>query len=264
VCRKFDVQGIISLFDPDVYKLSANRSAFIGANIVPVFPELRAVTIAHDKFETSRFLSSIGIPTPLTASTLEEAECFLKTGAFCFPLIVKPRFGFGCQNTFLSHNKTQLKAFASYAPDMVVQQFIDGDEINIDGLGDMMCRPLAIVPWRKLRSRGGETDYAVTIDCPELMELGKRLIREIGIIGPFDCDFIRGGDGVISVLDINLRFAGGYPVSHLAGANFPEMITQMILGLEPKGRMDKYERGIAMIKDIRIKKLENNKLENLH
>lgn len=39
-----------------------------------------------------------------------------------------------------------------------------------------------------------------------------------------DCDVLVTGGGRISVLELNPRFGGGYPYSHVAGANIPAAI----------------------------------------
>jgi gamma-F420-2:alpha-L-glutamate ligase len=50
----------------------------------------RAVALARDKLETSRFLTSHGYPTPETLSLADAAR---QVDSLTFPLVVKPRFG---------------------------------------------------------------------------------------------------------------------------------------------------------------------------
>lgn len=252
VCRSHDVSGLISFFDPDVHKLSAHRSEFIKNGVVPIIPEHYASKIAFDKLETWRYLNCKGIAVPLTSDSLEQTFTWLRSGQFSFPLVVKPRFGYGSANTFIAKEYKELQVFFRYASNMIVQQYIDAEPLNVDGLGDLLSRPISVVPWRKLLSRLGETERSITIKCPELIALAEKLIREVGIIGPFDADFFRESDGKLWVLEINPRFGGGYPVSHLAGANFPEIITRMIRGEIVEPYTNSYRVGVSMMKKLQI------------
>ena len=72
----------------------------------------------------------------------------------------------------------------------------------------------------KLRMRAGQTDRATTVDHPRLEAVGALIGRRLGHRGIMDCDAFVDGDDVW-VIDLNPRFGGGYPFSHLAGANLP-------------------------------------------
>lgn len=252
LCRKHQISAVLSMFDPDVHKLSTHRKEFIQAGVVPFFPEHRASVIAFDKLETWRHLTSLNINVPLTTDSLSQARAWLQSAQFRFPLVVKPRFGFGSHNTFIARNEAELEVFYAYAPDMIIQQFMDAEALNVDGLGDLAAQPVSIVPWRKLLSRHGETERSITIECPELVALAERLIREVGLIGPFDADFFRDEAGKLWVLELNPRFGGGYPVSHLAGAMFPELIVRLVQGQTIPKTQDQYQRGVTMMKKLAI------------
>jgi len=58
----------------------------------------------------------------------------------------------------------------------------------------------------------------------------------------------------IMVLEMNPRFGGGYPNSHLAGANFPAMILQMVRGESVQQTLGNYQSGIMMMKSYQILK----------
>lgn len=249
-CRRLEVAGLLSLFDPDVHKLSAHRGELVAAGVLPFIPERRASEIAFDKLETWRFLSDRGIAIPLTTGSLVQSFEWIASGLLMFPLIVKPRFGFGGANTFLAHDSKQLEVFHGYATDMIIQQFVEGEHFCIDGLGDTNARPVCVVPWRRLLTRNGETERAETIESPELIALGERLIHEVGIIGPLDVDFIRDVDGKLWVLELNPRFGGGYPVSHIAGANFPQLIARMLFGGTIESHSGFHRSGVTMMKRL--------------
>lgn len=247
-CVHYEVGGLLSLFDPDVCRLAPHRATLREHGVTAVLPEARAATVAFDKLEAFHVFSGLGIATPRTVSRLEDAHAGLDAGVLAFPLVVKPRFGFGSAETYVARNRAELDVFFHRAPDMLVQQFLDAEALNVDGLGDLDARPVAVVPWRKWLSTLGETERAETIECPELVALAESLVESLGIIGPFDGDFFRDADGSLSVLELNLRFGGGYPVSHMAGADFPRRIVGMIRGEATQAPVTPYRRGVTMMK----------------
>jgi len=251
-CRRYDVKGLLSFFDPDVFALSSHLTEFHAIGVVPVVPNYKAAIIAYDKLQTFSYLRDHSFLVPETTSEEGVALEWLKSGRFQFPLVVKPRCGYGSINTFVANTTNELNAFYSYGKDMIIQQFVTGEAFNVDGLGSLEGMPLVIVPWKKLLSRHGETERSVTVNFPELEELGAKLIEQVGIVGPFDGDFFVTNEGAICVLELNLRFGGGYPVSHLAGANFPELILRMIEGGEVIPVRGQHKVGVTMMKRLQV------------
>jgi carbamoyl-phosphate synthase large subunit len=84
-----------------------------------------------------------------------------------------------------------------------------------------------------------------------LTAVGKRLADALGHAGPLDADLFLW-NGKVHVLEVNLRFGGGYPTSHLAGAGFPKAIIRMIRGEEHGLRQGDYRAGVAMMKELHI------------
>ncbi len=77
--------------------------------------------------------------------------------------------------------------------------------------------------WRKLISRNGETELAVTVRRQELIDLGLRLAERLAMAGPCNADLI-DRNGELFLVEFKMRCGGGYPVLQLAGAGFPELL----------------------------------------
>ena len=100
-----------------------------------------------------------------------------------------------------------------------------------------------LAPWvkQKLAMRAGETDKAITVDLPEVREIGAAIGRNLKHIGNLDVDIMQRANGDYCVLELNPRFGGGYPFSYEAGVNMPLAIVKWLKGesvdsaiLEPK------------------------------
>ena len=90
-----------------------------------------------------------------------------------------------------------------------------------------------IVPKKKILMRSGETDKAKIVISKIFEIFSKRLSRELGHIGNLDCDIILSNNKIY-LLDLNPRFGGGYPFTHLAGLNYINAILKMALNKEFK------------------------------
>ncbi len=251
-CRRHEIGGLISFYDPDVVALAAHREAFEAIGVGAILPTQASAETAFDKWMAFLTLREAGLPVPETAICLGSALEKLGSGLLRFPLVVKPRRGFGGANVFVARTLEQMEAFFGYAEDMLVQSFVPGEEYNIDALADLEGRVLNVVAWRKHLSRQGETEHAVTVEDEELIGLGVRLAQAVGCIGPMDVDFVRGPGGETTILDVNLRFGGGYPVSHLAGADFPGAIIRLLRGEEVHPHIGTYRRGVSLLKGVSV------------
>jgi carbamoyl-phosphate synthase large subunit len=247
-CKTHEIGGLLSFFDPDVVVLSGHLDELKAAGVVPMIPAANAARTCFDKWLSFQTLRDAGFSVPNTTIEVEEAL----GGGFGFPMIVKPRTGYGSANVFVAHNDAQLESFFSYAPGMLIQEFVDGDAYDVDVLAGLDQRVLHVVAWRKYLSRLGETEHAVTVEDRELVDIGRRLAETVGLVGPMDVDLFRTGDGAVHVIELNLRFGGGYPVSHLAGADFPAMIVEIFRGGHPEPRIGQYTRDMCLLKGLRV------------
>ncbi|MGH9162819.1 MAG: ATP-grasp domain-containing protein [Vicinamibacteraceae bacterium] len=244
LCEREQIDALLSFSDPDVYRLSQVRPLLESRGVVPLIPAPEVAEIAYDKYHTFQFLSANGIVTPRTALTMADAR------DFAFPVYVKPRRGSGSRDTFLARDQRELDAFFNYAPDMIIQERASGDEFDIEGCGNLDGVPLALCTWRKLQSRHGETEAAQTFRDPAVLDFAVRLARLLRVAGPMDIDLIRADDAFI-VLEVNARFGGGYPVSHLAGADFPRILVDVIKGKCPALDLS-FAADVVMMKQLEI------------
>jgi len=251
-CKRYEARALFSFYDPDVARLAPEVSTFTEIGVSAFIPGENAAIIGFDKWRTFQVLREAGFLVPDTWIDLDLAIEALSIGKLSFPVIVKPREGFGSANTFMARNELQLRAFFSVSQRMLIQQFIEGETFDVETFSDLSGQVLQVVVWRKWMSRLGETEQASTVLDPELLDIGKRLAEAVGNVGPMDADLFRTADGRVWVLELNLRFGGGYPVSHLAGAGFPELAIAIARGESPAPRIGQYKPGVSMLKSLQI------------
>lgn len=251
VCRAERIDALLSFLDLDVDLIARNRDAFIAAGVTPVVPDAEASRTCLDKLETDRFLRRNGIGSPLTFGSLADALAALRDGTLRLPVIVKPRFGFASRHLFTANTEEQLRVLFDYAPDMLVQERVRGQEHSLDVLNDLQRRTVSVILKRKVLMRAGETDQSETVRHAGALAVGERLGAALGHVGPLDVDLFIDGE-TVTVLELNPRFGGAYPGSHLAGADFPRRIVAMLRGQPLEPQIGTHAVGVRMLKDYAI------------
>ncbi len=229
LCRRESIDMLVPLIDPELEVLARQRQRFFDAGTMVVVSPPATVDIGCDKYLTYQLGKERDIPVPETVLTVQEAERLLAEGRFTWPLVVKPRRGSASANITFCRSLAELRTAFESCPLPMIQEFLAGDEYGYDLFGDREYRLISVYCKKKLQMRAGETDKAVSTDDPQLLDLGRRLAQNLQIFGPLDADVKLGPDGP-KLLEINPRFGGGYPCSHLCGADFPGKLVAMCRG----------------------------------
>lgn len=241
-CKKYRIDILISLFDIDLLVLSKNKDKFEEIGTKVIVSDESVIDICNDKWKTYVFLKTNGFNVPKTFSSINDVKHALAVGEISYPVIIKPRFGCGSisvskawDNDDLSYlskkgNRDVSNSYlkyesADFEEKLIYQECLDGQEYGADIINDLDGNFKSIIIRQKLAMRAGETDIAKLVEEPlieyELERLGK-LTRHISNM---DCDiFLVNGSPYI--LEMNARFGGGYPFSHMGGCNLPLAIVK--------------------------------------
>ncbi|MHA6612408.1 ATP-grasp domain-containing protein [Photobacterium damselae] len=246
-CIKNKIDIIISLFDIDLPILSKNIDIFKDNGIRVVISSSEVIDICNDKWLTYQILIDNKINTPKTFIDKELAINEIEFGTLQYPVILKPRWGMGSIGIYKADNINELEIFynkikneilSSYLKyesaesidySILIQQCIKGKEYGIEVINDLDANYVNTLCKVKLAMRSGETDQAMTVNDQSLITIGKQLSETLGHIANLDVDCLEE-NGEFYVLEMNARFGGQYPFSHLAGANLPLQIIEWCKG----------------------------------
>jgi carbamoyl-phosphate synthase large subunit len=242
VIERHDIDAVLALSDLDLAVLPALRPELERRGVVALFPDTRRATISLDKLETARFLTGSGLVTP---PTTDEFAVALAWGP---PWFVKPRHGSASVGATAVDAEDDLHQVLTGRADMIAQPLVEGPEVNVEVCCDLAGQPVRACVWRKHESRRGETLRAETIRHDAALAAGLELARALGAPGPIDIDMILVHDRPV-VIEINARFGGGYPVSHLAGAGFIRALIDMAAGRTVLPDYA-YRTGLVMMKEL--------------
>lgn len=269
IVKENNINAIISLNDLELPILSANKNELEALGAKVIVADSRAIDISFDKWETVRFLESIGLKSPKTFLTLSTAKTALELGELSFPLVIKPRWGSASIGIDFPEDMQELElAFklqtlrlkrtilAKASEDkaetaILIQEKIPGKEYGIDVLNDFKGNYVGTFVREKILMRSGETDKAISIIDKRFEEVGRIIGENLKHIGNLDCDvFEYNGD--LYVLELNPRFGGGYPFSHEAGVNIPAIYLEWLKGETDVSHLINYTAGIMHSKCDRL------------
>ena len=175
----------------------------------------------------------------------------IKEGDLKLPLLLKPRKGSAGIGIKKVYNVKELQNEFDNKKDVIIQEFIKGDEYGADVFNNSKLIPVAIFVKKKIKMRAGETDKAISVYDEKMIEFIRDVAKKLGFYGPADIDLFKRNNEY-SITDINPRFGGGYPLSHALGADFPSKIISLINKGKLQAKYSGYPENVLMMKQYEI------------
>lgn len=227
-------------------------------DIVIPFTEYSATILSHHKKELSKYAKLIvndqktfdyaqdknnvmkacmenGLPCPMTIFNAQSLDDILTSG-IKFPIILKPRHGFGSHGFHKIETKEELshciKKFGINVSEMVVQECLPSDSLVMSD--NMFIDKNGVVQSSFLYGcarvypiDGGSGVLNYTFNRPEIHETCKKLIKSLKLHGPIGVDMmIDPRDDTAKVIEVNLRPLACSKIGFLAGVNTAQQIME--------------------------------------
>lgn len=257
ICKNEHIKGVLSLIDPELSLLAKNEELFteIGVKIIGSSYELCEMTL--DKYEMFKWLKEHNY---LCAKSYVDKMQFYQdvdAGEIEYPVFVKPVRGSASISISKVNNKKTVDLLFANEDNLMIQEFLDGQEIGADVYIDMITGEIvSIFLKKKLRMRAGETDKSVSFKDETLFKLIEKFAKECGFRGQIDID-IFDIDGKYYISEVNPRFGGGYPHAYESGCNHMKLIVNNLEGIANESNVGNYEEDVYMMKYNELKVLKN-------
>ena len=259
ICRKEQVTGVLSLIDPELSLLALHEEEFhaLGVTVIGSFYDLCERTL--DKWQMFCWLKEHGYAC---AESYIDREAFygdVRAGKINYPVFVKPIRGSASIAISKVQDQETVDLLFEHADDLMIQEYLKGQEIGADCYIDMISGELiSVFTKKKLVMRAGETDKSISFKDTELFALIERFVKEAGFRGQIDIDIFEC-EGKYYISEVNPRFGGGYPHAYEAGANYMKYIVNNLQGKVNEPQIGEYESGVIMMKysEIMIRREEN-------
>ena len=257
ICRKEQIDGVLSLIDPELLLLAENRDRFAAAGVTVIGSDAEQCRRSFDKMEMYRWLAGHGYLC--ARSYTDKAEFFTdaEKGIVTYPVFVKPVCGSASISINKAKDRQTVEFLMDHSEDMMIQEYLHGQEIGADVYIDMISGQIvSIFTKKKLLMRAGETDKAVSFKDEKLFALIEKFVKESGFRGQIDIDIFEI-DGEYYISEVNPRFGGGYPHAYESGADHMTLILENLEGRAVTPCIGNYREGVVMMKYNELKVLED-------
>lgn len=256
ICRKENIQGALSLIDPELSLLAANKARFEAVGTMIVGSDYVCCERALDKMEMYHWLTAHGYNGARSYTDIPAFLSDATSDPLSYPVFVKPVRGSASIAISKVEDAQTLELLFSHHDGLMIQEYLHGQEIGADVYIDMISgEVVSIFTKNKLLMRAGETDKAVSFKDEVLFALIKRFAEESGFRGQIDIDLFKVGDQYY-ISEVNPRFGGGYPHAYECGVDHMTLILNNLNGKVNVPAIGNYEEGIVMMKynEIQLKK----------
>lgn len=257
ICRKESVDAVLSLIDPELSLLAQHRKTFEELGVTVVGSSYELCEMCLNKWDMYRWLSDHGYRCARTFADKEAFFAAVEAGEITYPVFVKPICGSASIAISKVYDKETVENLFAHHEGLMVQEFLNGQEIGADVYIDMLSgEVVSIFTKKKIVMRAGETDKAVSFKDPVLFDLIEKFATEAGFIGQIDID-IFDIDGEYYISEVNPRFGGGYPHAYESGCDHMTLIQNNIHGAANEKHIGAYDEGIYMMKynEVAIRRL---------
>lgn len=256
ICKTERITGVLSLIDPELSLISENREKFddVGTTVIESSYELCEMSL--DKMAMYNWLTKHGYKCAKSYLDKDEFFADVEAGMITYPVFVKPYKGSASISISKVYDKETVELLFAHEDDLMIQEFLDGQEIGADVYIDMISgNVVSIFTKKKIKMRAGETDKAVSFKDEKLFDLIKMFVSEVGYRAQIDID-IFDIDGEYYISEVNPRFGGGYPHAYESGANHMRLIVNNLAGKSNECVVGQYEEGTYMMKynEVVVKK----------
>jgi len=223
ICIDNHIGLIIPTIDTELLILVKNISRLQNEGISTVISDITIIENCRDKRKIHQFFDNLGL-----RRATDIAQPFTQ-----FPIFVKPYDGSRSQGIYIINNELELTSeILSNKKNLFLEYFDNKEykEYTVDLYYNKASELISVIPRERIFVRDGEVNKGCTRKN-EIVGHIKRIMPCIkGMRGCITLQvFMHTVTKEVIGIEINPRFGGGYPLSYLAGANFPKWIIEEYL-----------------------------------
>lgn len=194
-------------------------------------PPLDMIELANDKSRLIPFAESIGVPVPETTFLKDGESIEELADRIRLPAVIKlPRgemLGLSPDERYKIVRTREdfvssYSKFHSLDPEVLVQQYIEGDGYGVSAVFGKNNEPLEIFCHHRIReypSSGGPSSFCESADLPELAKHAINLLRALHWEGVAMVEFKGSPETGFYLMEINPRFWGSSALAPNSGCN---------------------------------------------
>ena len=242
LCREQGVGIVVPTIDTELMVLAAQKERFAQEDIHVIVGDEAFVGVCRDKRLTGDFFAAHDIRVPRPIDKHHPT----------FPLFAKPYDGSLSTNLHFITKPEELTDDILRDDKLLFMEYIDRKvykEYTVDMYFGRDHEVKSIVPRERIEIRAGEINKGRTAKNAIVPYLKERLAHIDGCVGCICMQlFFHPDTRDIVGIEVNPRFGGGYPLTYMSGANYPELLIREYLLGESVAYSDSWTDGKLMLR----------------
>lgn len=200
------VDAFLPISEPEIDVLNERRAEIESQGVKLLLNNQLIIDNFIDKLRMARFLNNLGIRTPRTI-LLRDYD-----GSIGFPLIIKPRRGYGSKRLWKVEDEDDL-AYVKKKDDglLIVQEHLGCNEEEYTTGVFSDGRNVSSITFKRRLGFGGLSAEAVYSECPFLEELSERIASATRLCGSINIQSRRLDENLFVPFEINPRLSSTLP-----------------------------------------------------
>lgn len=270
ICRREKIDVVLPLVTRELIPLSRHKELFRENGISISVSETAPLEIANNKCLLMEYCRENNIPAPdfRLVKTVDEFKIAAASLGYpdrkiCFkPPVSNGQRGFRIiddsknrmdslinekpSNVFIGYDEfLAICRSASYFPDLIVMEYLPGEEYSVDVLVNN-GRYISAIPRSRDHIKMGISFVGSAVYDEEIIESSKQIVEGLGLHGNIGLQFRRDGKGIPRIIESNPRVQGTIVLCTAAGENMVYEAVKLALGETPEKPDIKW--GIKMIR----------------
>ena len=245
-CRALGVDVVLPTVDAELQPLARAREEFAAAGVALLLAPAAALDIILDKLILAEHCADV-VRVPRT----EPLDPAFDPAGWTYPAVVKPRRGSGSRGVVIVDSAAELAAL-DRSPDLIVQEFLPGEEYSVDVLADAAGQVIASVPRLRARVDSGVSVGGLTVHDAEVEWFGRAVAEATGVTYVANVQCRRTAAGIPALLEVNPRMPGTLGLTIASGVDMPRLALAALLGRPVPDRVDFCEKAVVRFLDERF------------
>lgn len=242
------IDVLIPNFDAELYTFIKSADKLKAMGINTFLPTLEQLEERH-KANLPEYGEKYGVKVPYSRPIMHEGEIYSLSKDFKYPYLVKGKY----YDAYVVYNTEQAtsafnKVSAKWGTPIIIQQFVQGTEVNVIAVGDGYGNTVGAVPMRKQYiTDKGKAWGGITLNDKKMLDLTYSLIKQTKWRGGMELEMIKTVNNEYFLIEINPRIPAWVYLAVGAGQNLPEAVVKLALGMDVKP-FTNYEIGKMFIR----------------
>lgn len=141
ICKKHNINALYPCYSKELSIISRAKEAFAAIGVRTLLPSTEVIDLCNDKPKFIEFAMTLGLTVPRSYGK----DKLQNISTHDFPLFCKPVTGSSSMGAVKINNQKDLDYYLYQQKDVLVQNFIEGQEVTVDVFCDDQADQLSLL-----------------------------------------------------------------------------------------------------------------------